>query len=757
MATNTKLLKKVNRVSPPRIAGSTPSPDAGAAMKRPTPKAKNGTGLNRDKGNELHNGKKTQATTAGPLFVPNVANKPAPRVNITKGPLMFNEKDLKKLEAQFHVKTKKLYSLKTDFKKRRENLKEEYSSLIDLHDRIRSLTGRDFVPVEKLKFFDLSTEETPADTQSIKKYEDKGVGEFNVDYAVTITESEQEDKLWNELQTLQAQLKSAEDHKKEAEEGKAKLMETLKKAEEQHEAKLKETCTRYDALITEKNKSLSSIQEQNTLLSVQVREYKEEKKANENICSSNKKMEGQVSQLQQEVHDLQASLTDATDKNKDHQIRLSRNQLDIEERDRVISKQKEDLKACKEEIDFINSKQQENDEKIATLESKLDEQERHRNEGLYEANFQETCAKCEVVIIEKNKRNCQLEEKVKELMDSLFSTQEQNTLLSVQVREYKEEKKANENICSSNKKMEGQVSQLQQEVHDLQASLTDATDKNKDHQIRLSRNQLDIEERDRVISKQTEDLKACKEEIDFINREKKEEDENIATLEINSDDQVRHGKEWGLVLDLQTELARVDDKKERLEIALSHRGLEAEQKDCIIKEQSKKLAAYKKAIEELQKNQHKILPNLHVKYIHAEKEQYEANLKQTCAKYDVMIIERDKHIKQLQEKLNSLSSMQQNGLEMELRGYQEIDVRKDISCVKKQINEQVPQQQWGHLLDIQAELMKTRNEKECVEIALSRAGLVIERKNCIIFKLKKRIETYKNAFNFLEHEKGKER
>ncbi|KDR14972.1 hypothetical protein L798_10663 [Zootermopsis nevadensis] len=594
MATNTKLLKKVNRVSPPRIAGSTPSPDAGAAMKRPTPKAKNGTGLNRDKGNELHNGKKTQATTAGPLFVPNVANKPAPRVNITKGPLMFNEKDLKKLEAQFHVKTKKLYSLKTDFKKRRENLKEEYSSLIDLHDRIRSLTGRDFVPVEKLKFFDLSTEETPADTQSIKKYEDKGVGEFNVDYAVTITESEQEDKLWNELQTLQAQLKSAEDHKKEAEEGKAKLMETLKKAEEQHEAKLKETCTRYDALITEKNKSLSSIQEQ-------------------------------------------------------------------------------------------------------------------------------------------------------------------NTLLSVQVREYKEEKKANENICSSNKKMEGQVSQLQQEVHDLQASLTDATDKNKDHQIRLSRNQLDIEERDRVISKQTEDLKACKEEIDFINREKKEEDENIATLEINSDDQVRHGKEWGLVLDLQTELARVDDKKERLEIALSHRGLEAEQKDCIIKEQSKKLAAYKKAIEELQKNQHKILPNLHVKYIHAEKEQYEANLKQTCAKYDVMIIERDKHIKQLQEKLNSLSSMQQNGLEMELRGYQEIDVRKDISCVKKQINEQVPQQQWGHLLDIQAELMKTRNEKECVEIALSRAGLVIERKNCIIFKLKKRIETYKNAFNFLEHEKGKER
>lgn len=68
-----------------------------------------------------------------------------------------------------------------------ENLKEEYSSLIDLHDRIRSLTGRDFVPVEKLKFFDLSTEETPADTQSIKKYEDKGVGEFNVDYAVTIT------------------------------------------------------------------------------------------------------------------------------------------------------------------------------------------------------------------------------------------------------------------------------------------------------------------------------------------------------------------------------------------------------------------------------------------------------------------------------------------------------------------------------------------------------------------------------------------
>lgn len=81
------------------------------------------------------------------------------------------------------------------------------------------------------------------------------------------------------------------------------------------------------------------------------------------------------------------------------------------------------------------------------------------------------------------------------------------------------------------------------QVHDLQASLTDATDKNKELQITLSQNQLDIEERDRVISKQTEDLKACKEEIDFINREKKEEDEKIATLEINSDDQVRHGKE----------------------------------------------------------------------------------------------------------------------------------------------------------------------------------------------------------------------
>lgn len=39
---------------------------------------------------------------------------------------------------------------------------------------------------------------------------------------------------------------------------------------------------------------------------------------------------------------------------------------------------------------------------------------------------------------------------------------------------------------------------------------------------------------------------------------------------------------------------------------------------------------------------------------------------------------------------------QQNCLEMELRGYKEIDVRKDISCVKKQINEQVPQQQVCH-------------------------------------------------------------
>lgn len=87
------------------------------------------------------------------------------------------------------------------------------------------------------------------------------------------------------------------------------------------------------------------------------------------------------------------------------------------------------------------------------------------------------------------------------------------------------------------------------------------------------------------------------------------------------------------MLDLQTELARVDDKKERLEIALSHRGLEAEQKDCIIKDQSKKLAAYKKAIEELQKNQHKTLPNLHVKYIHAEKVFKENDLTLCIRKY----------------------------------------------------------------------------------------------------------------------------
>jgi hypothetical protein len=58
----------------------------------------------------------TQVTrkTAGPSALHTASNKAAPKVDITKGPLMTNKQGPRHLEMQFLVKKKKMYAVKSE-------------------------------------------------------------------------------------------------------------------------------------------------------------------------------------------------------------------------------------------------------------------------------------------------------------------------------------------------------------------------------------------------------------------------------------------------------------------------------------------------------------------------------------------------------------------------------------------------------------------------------------------------------------------
>jgi hypothetical protein len=91
-----------------------------------------------------------------------------------------------------------------------------------------------------------------------------------------------------------------------------------------------------------------------------------------------------------QVSYLKASQTYISDENKQLHTALIQKQLDIEYKDRVICEQIDDLKHCRNENCIMKGQLQESVEKNATLQSKLDEQDKHGKE-VFTQNYLTLC------------------------------------------------------------------------------------------------------------------------------------------------------------------------------------------------------------------------------------------------------------------------------------------------------------------------------------------------------------------------------
>jgi chromosome segregation ATPase len=181
---------------------------------------------------------------------------------------------------------------------------------------------------------------------------------------------------------------AAEDHKSVFEK-KAKFMETVNRKAKQKIVSLQETCDKYvdemsikdeqlkqmQKQVKELTYSLSRIQEENILLGENVKKYEEWITTHENNCSENTHMEQQDFKLQQQVLDLQASLTQVIYENEQLQDALNQKQLDIEEKDNQLCMQIKFTKARSDLIVLQRATQNQQHKQIIALQSALDEQD----------------------------------------------------------------------------------------------------------------------------------------------------------------------------------------------------------------------------------------------------------------------------------------------------------------------------------------------------------------------------------------------
>ncbi|XP_069679169.1 putative leucine-rich repeat-containing protein DDB_G0290503 [Periplaneta americana] len=327
------------------------------------------------------------------------------------------EGQLKIRETAFENKTKELTKINkiandqvTKLEKQRESLElrvldlkkslttkeeEAVAAITGLQNKINEVTQR----LEEEHNLKLQLEsELSISEQRMLEVEEKGrqlaeMAEKTKTIVVSGEESkhsEREVELWNELQSTKVLLKSAQDQINALKEEKDKFLETINKASEDDENNLKEICTKYGAELVQKDDKIKQLQdriielldtvakcqEQNVLLDKQMKDYQERIEAQSGNSSINVQTQVQLSQLQQQVLDLEVTVSEAVHQNEQLEQALTQKQLEVEQRDRLMREQSKVLKVRDELIGLLKGKEQRQDEHINSLQSDLDEREK---------------------------------------------------------------------------------------------------------------------------------------------------------------------------------------------------------------------------------------------------------------------------------------------------------------------------------------------------------------------------------------------
>ncbi|KDR20368.1 CAP-Gly domain-containing linker protein 1-like isoform X2 [Zootermopsis nevadensis] len=286
--------------------------------------------------------------------------------------------------------------------------------------------------------------------------------------------SKQEADLRNELRVTKLQLQSARGEEK------AKFKETIARVTEKNEAILKEMCKDYNAKMTKKDTELkqlqkevkkltfqlSSTQEQNDLLRKYVKEQAQQINTQVDNSNLNTEMQGQVSELEQQVFDQQVKLTNVIKKHEELQKVLNKKEMDIKQKMSIINEQYEELEDQDDMIASLKSQLQEKDHKIATLQKQMDEQ------NTYAKKFQKYLYQKQMG---NEQRNCLISDTSYEL----------NELLKTHMEEQDTHEK---------------------KLLDLQASLTEVIKKNEELQEDVNKKEMGIKQMERVINELKSEL-----------------------------------------------------------------------------------------------------------------------------------------------------------------------------------------------------------------------------------------------------------